>query len=66
MSPIFTFEIMIKDALRTAVAVITVLLFGIWLGTGLVSWLSGCGEHWTDSRGVVHVEQCRSIYGGVK
>jgi hypothetical protein len=54
---------MLRDALRAAFAVLTVLLFGIWLGMGLTSWLSGCGEHWRDSQGNVHVEQCRSIYG---
>jgi len=55
---------MLRDALRMALAVLTVFLFGAWLGLALFSWASGCGEHWTDSRGVVHVEQCRSIYAG--
>ena len=53
---------MMRDALRAALGVLTVVLFGYVMGLVLVSWLSGCGEHWTDSRGVVHVEQCRSIY----
>jgi hypothetical protein len=53
---------MLRDALRAACAVLAVILFGVWLGLALTGWLSGCGEHWTDSRGVVHVEQCRSIY----
>jgi hypothetical protein len=53
---------MLRDALRTACAVLTIVLFGYLLGLVLISWASGCGEHWTDSKGVVHVEQCRSIY----
>ena len=53
---------MIRDALRAAFAVLTVVLLGAWLGLALFSWVSGCGEHWTDSNGTVHVEQCRSIY----
>ncbi len=55
---------MIRDALRMALAVVTTVLFGIWLGLSLASWMSGCGEHWTDSRGVVHIERCTSIYAG--
>ena len=54
---------MLRDALRTAVGILTAVLFGVWLGLGLTSWLEGCGEHWTDSKGTVHVVQCRSIYG---
>lgn len=53
---------MIRDALRMAVAVLTVVLLGAWLGLALFSWASGCGEHWTDSNGTVHVERCTSIY----
>jgi hypothetical protein len=56
---------MLRDALRAAFAVLTVVLFGYYLGLALFSWASGCGEHWTDSRGVVHVERCTSIYADV-
>jgi hypothetical protein len=55
---------MLRDALRAAFAVLTVVLFGYYLGLALFSWASGCGEHWTDSRGTVHVERCTSIYAG--
>jgi len=53
---------MLKDALRAALAAITIVLFGYALGLTLISWAAGCGEHWTDSRGAVHVEKCTSIY----
>jgi hypothetical protein len=53
---------MIRDALRTACAVLTVVLFGYLLGLVLISWGSGCGEHWTDANGTVHIERCTSIY----
>jgi uncharacterized membrane protein len=55
---------MLRDALRMAFAVLTVVLLGAWLGLALFSWASGCGEHWTDSNGTVHVERCTSIYSG--
>jgi hypothetical protein len=51
-----------RDALRVALAIVTVVLFGYVMALVLLSWTSGCGEHWTDSRGVVHVEHCRSIW----
>jgi hypothetical protein len=53
---------MLRDALRAALAVLTVVLFGYLLGLVLISWGSGCGEHWTDANGTVHVERCTSIY----
>jgi hypothetical protein len=53
---------MMRDALRMALAILTVVLFGYVMALVLFSWASGCGEHWTDSNGVVHVEHCRSIW----
>lgn len=37
---------------------LAVLAFTSFLAVCLVEWLSGCGETYTDSKGVVHQNDC--------
>lgn len=39
----------------TALAVLT---FAGVIAALLVEWLAGCGEHYVDSKGIVHVNDC--------
>jgi hypothetical protein len=32
--------------------------FGIFMAIAVLEWMVGCGETYTDSKGVVHVGQC--------
>lgn len=32
--------------------------FGILMAVAVLEWAAGCGETYTDSKGVVHVNEC--------
>jgi hypothetical protein len=38
--------------------VLIVIALSIALANILADWMMGCGEHYRDSQGTVHIEQC--------
>jgi hypothetical protein len=40
------------------VGTIVTVAFLALVGYGLLQWAEGCGEHYTDSKGVTHTIQC--------
>ncbi len=49
---------MIKDSLIA-------IVIGALGALILVEWMAGCGETYTDSKGVVHQQTCVFVKGGV-
>jgi len=43
-----------RDITEWAIAV----AFCVLICYGIVQWLSGCGEHYIDHKGVTHTNQC--------
>ena len=45
----------IKEAVA---ACVLVLVTGLLIAVVLIEWAAGCGEHYIDARGTVHINQC--------
>lgn len=50
-----------KAFIEFVLAATLAVVFGILMAVAVLEWMVGCGETYTDSKGVVHVNQCLFI-----
>ena len=48
----------IREAILNALLVLIIAAGFACIG---IQWISGCGEHWIDSRGMIHSYECYQL-----